>query len=360
MRKMDSLRLPTVSREPVKKEFKNGKSDFIGRQPGDTSPILYLSGTAGTKDWDEAKFTRATGGKWRCFSYAYTGEDSPLRARRHMKSLEWCMTHGGRVFMDSGAHSFHNLRSKGSTMARTVDKASRGKFVDELQERFILGYAAYIKECYAKGWHFDFYVTFDCEKRCKVIRRMTDQLFELGIYPVPVYHGDSSLDWVRRYIDDGHKIIGVGVNRIGKNQPDGVRRYHESVFNLTEKHGIACHGFAVTGDMMWEFPWYSCDSTTWLKAAAYGKLVDIIPEKQRVALVHVSSRAISSGYGTVEGLSPGVQKYLRDKVEKEGYDYDRIRTDLLYRATYNAKMFMQAIKLRSRNKLKWQAWTSVI
>lgn len=345
----------------VKRKYTNGVSDFIGVQPKDPKPIIYLSGTAGASTWSEADFTKATGCHYRCFSYAYTGPDSPMRANRHMESLMWCLKNNVHVFMDSGAHSFHNFRYRqNSGPFKNLPKSERHVLIDKMMKDFTVNYAAYIRWCYGQKLHYDFYVTFDAVKECARIRAITKELFGLGIYPVPVYHGDQSLDYVRKYIDDGHKIIGVGFSKIGKNSPDAVHRYYDSVMKLTESKGVACHGFAVTGDIMFRFPWYSVDSTTWLKAAAYGKIVDIMPEKQRVALIHVSSRAISGGYGTVEGLSPEVQRYLKDKVEREGFDFDKVRTDLCYRATYNAKIMVDAVEANRRRNLKWKSWTPVI
>lgn len=312
--------------------------------------------------WTEQDFLKLTDCRYRCFSYAYTGYDSPLKAPRHIAAMDWCIQNGVHVFMDSGAHSFHNFRYRRKGFAAKLSREEVAKQVDIVTKQFGQGFLNYIKWCYSHDRYFDFYVTFDADRDAPFCWDITNEYFKKGIYPVPVYHGDSPLVWVKKYIDQGHKLIGVGIDRRGKSSATAVRRYYDSVISLCEKHGVKCHGFAVTGDLMFQFPWYSVDSTTWIKAAAYGKLLDIIPEKQRVALIHVSERALGQGYGTVEGLSPSVRKYLRDMTESKGFDFDKLRKDFYYRTYYNAKVMMDAVAAHSKrlSNSEWRSWKSVL
>jgi hypothetical protein len=243
-----------------------------------------------------------------------------------------------------------------------VDHGQRVAAATALAEKYLRNYSSYVKWCYQNNMYFDFYVTLDWKKRCSAIYKVTEELFkDHGIHPVPVYHGDSPLYWVEKYIGEGHRILGIGNDGNTKTSNDDLRRYYSTVFDLAEKNNVKLHGFAVTGDFMFEFPWYSVDSTTWLKAAAFGKILDIRPEKQRVALIHVSSRcSTKTSYGAVEGLAKEVQRALRDQVEAEGFDFDRVRTDLCYRATYNAKITVRAVKEHSKKKLKWESWKPLV
>lgn len=349
---------------PVKKIYNNGKSDFIGPIKGEVSPILYLSGSTGAHGITEDMLTKASGSNLRCFSFAYTGTESPVYAKVQADALHECMEKGYRIFLDSGGHTFHNFRYKDwgrkKLGLQDMARADRVQALDKIMRHFLVAYAAYVKKCYAAGYTFDFYVTFDAERRCELIRELTDQLFDLGIHPVPVYHGDASLDYVRRYIDEGHQLIGVGTSFEGKRNKIGRQRYYASVIELCDKHKVKCHGFAITGDMMFQFPWYSVDSTTWLKCAAYGKILEFLPERQRISTIHVSSRFVNQNYGSLEQLSPEVQKYIRGKVEAQGFDWDRIRIDLGYRATYNAKQFNDALIVHTKKPVSVTTWKSVI
>lgn len=652
--------------------YKNGKSDFVGVIDSDPHPILYLSGSTGAHGVNEDMLTKVSGSNFRCFSFAYTGTESPVYAKVQADALHECMEKGYRIFLDSGGHTFHNFRYKNWGMKKLglvdMPRADRAKALDKLMRHFLESYALYVKKCYDAGYAFDFYVTFDAERRCALIRELTDELFKLGIHPVPVYHGDASLDYVRRYIDEGHKLIGVGTSLEGKRNKLTRQRYYASVIELCGKHNVKCHGFAITGDMMFQFPWYcftpshkvltkdgwkyssqvrqgtevlafdngvakwepikkihlydvkdidlsvitsrkvsaettmnhrwkvlkqhgrlankdyevvtsaeldnsrvsiplrgeyggaphklfsdelvklaawvftegtiragevgiyqktprfvkrvqgllesmginfsrskgkdgcyyfrirskivrnvlasildadnskkisssflqtltseqlklfvreavygdgvvssmkcsyfsqkagprsesfqvavllagyalsvrsakgqdtmcirsldstsvvgkvstkkysgaiwcpsvqsgalfvkhngrvyisgnSVDSTTWLKCAAYGKILEFLPERQRISTIHVSSRFVNQNYGSLEQLSPRVQKSLRDKVEAQEFDWDKIRIDLGYRALYNAKQFTDALKLHTKKPVSMETWKSVI
>lgn len=346
--------IPENIPDKVKRYYPNsGQSDWIGSQEGDTKPICYLSGAMGAKGWNEDEFRIKTGAMFRCFSFAYCGFGSPLFQGRHASALDNCLSNGVRVFLDSGAHSFHKLRyydshSKGLTSAEKMKKA------DQLTETFLVAFAKYTRHCYVSERRFDFVVTFDHEKSCPVIFEVTKRLKEqLGIWPIPAYHGDQGIQWVHKYADLGHKLIGVGLHRIGKNTKDTLRRYYSSVLHTCDKLGMKCHGFAVTGDIMFDpdFPFYSVDSTSYLKAAAYGKILDIRPEKQRVALIHVSKTYCkSSQYGTIDALSPETAKYLRDQVESRGFDFDKVRSNQAARTLYNAKVTVEAISNTVKRK----------
>jgi hypothetical protein len=341
--------------------YGNGKSDWVGRRKEDTSPILYMSGTL-MGSFDEREFFKMSGCRHRCFSYAYCGYGSPLASRRYLTSLDICLELGVSVFLDSGAHSFHNMIHRGQTIGGKLSPSGRRAKVLAMVDPFLDGYSKYLRWCSKEGKNFDFYVTLDADKDCPLIYECTKKLEKLGTRPVPVYHGDQSIDWVKRYIDEGHQIIGVGIHRVGKPSRDSVRRYYDTVLTFCDKQKVACHGFAVTGDIMFEFPFYSADSTTWLKAAAYGKILDIRPEKQRTALIHVSRTfSARSPFGQLDNLAKSVRKYLRDQVELRGFDWERIRIDMAYRATYNARILVEAIKTNTaKAHTEHSRWTSVV
>lgn len=326
----------------------SGASDWIGIKKGDPSPIVYFSGTASSKEWDEDLFSKKTGARFRCLSYAYAGPNSPMFMRRYLDSIETFRKNKVRVMLDSGAHSFHKMMMFGSNLSEDFSKEQREAEVTKTVDYFIGAYVDYVKVCYQDNILFDWYVTLDYRKHCPTIYKVTQQLMKRGIWPVPAYHGDQDILWLKRYISDGHKLVGIGMEHLGKRTPDAKRRYYDQVFNLCVAKGVSCHGFALTGDLMFQYPWYSCDSTTYLKAAAYGKILDIIPEKQRVALIHITPnfcKALS-----FDNLCKSVRKQIRNSVEAKGYDFDKLRESLFYRAMYNAEITLAAVRKHMERK----------
>jgi len=313
-----------------------GGSDWTGTSVKDPKPIFYLSGTLSGKGQTEEKFFAATGYKYRCISFAYCSATAPFFDRRHYHALNFCLSNGHRIFLDSGAHSFHTLIYR-KGVVRGKSQVDRLGSVEEQAKQFMSLYADYVR---ATRGLFDFYVTFDWRRHCPTIWKATAELQDMGIRPVPVYHGDHSLTWFEKYADAGHKIMGLGLNQIGKNSRKDVRFYYDQVFTCANRYNIKLHGFAVTGPIAFDYPFWSVDSTTWIKAAAYGKIVTTAPSRRRISLVHISTtEAKSSGYGTVDGLNKDTYKFLRDLVEKDGFDFEELRRSIPARAIYNAITF---------------------
>jgi len=93
-----------------------------------------------------------------------------------------------------------------------------------------------------------------------------------GIQPLPVYHFGEDIKWLHRYMDE-YEYIGIG----GLGQyisRSAYTKFADRVFKILEDGGNKwkTHGFAMTSiDLAYRYPWYSVDSTTWLKLAIYGR-----------------------------------------------------------------------------------------
>jgi hypothetical protein len=108
---------------------------------------------------------------------------------------------------------------------------------------------------------------------------------EHGLKLVPVVHHGASIKWVDKYLERGHDIIGLGgmARRMGREE---LMQWLDRVFfHLCPstngfKPIVRLHGFAVTAwEHMVRYPWFSVDSTSWVKYSAYGWL--ILPDWKR-------------------------------------------------------------------------------
>lgn len=341
-----------------KKKYKdNGKADWIGVQKDDPTPIVYFSGTCASDEFPESAFVDMAHMRFRCLSYAYAGPGSPLFQKRFLRSMKFCLENNIRVFLDSGGYTFHEINRK----------LAAGKGVKTFQnqdfsiETYTANYVKYLKAMYGKNETFDFYVGIDSIKQAKRIYEDHKALEATGVCPIPVYHGDASMDWVQRYIDEGHRLIGVGLDRLGKSNKFRLRQYYSTVLDYCAKRGVQCHGFAVTGDLMYEFPFYSVDSTSWVKAAAYGKIIDWRADKHRVALIHVSNESRGKLLTTSLSKIPKQGfKELRTRTEALGFDLERLQKSFHYRCLYNARVTVESIKQNQASLMKWRKWESVL
>src|SRR5579863_480910 len=137
--------------DKVKAIHKNGVSDWVGKKPEDTKPILYVSSVAGESGWQDSEFDKFTGIIHKCYSYAYAGESSPMYVKKHKIFLNKAFKRGNKIFMDSGAHSIHRMLRSGKTLAlrNNVAKEQRKQFVEYVTEEWAIRYAEYIRWCYA-------------------------------------------------------------------------------------------------------------------------------------------------------------------------------------------------------------------
>lgn len=298
-------------------------------------PLIYFSGgpASSAKEEDIIK----QGAKYRCFSYAYTCKDGFYYQKPTARALSISVENDLGVMMDSGAASFHNLQKKG---LRKLGGKYSVRHEGELKDLVINSYVKYVKK-ERKNW--DFYLTFDYLKQCPIIYDVTKELEKKGIRPVPVYHGDQSTEWLTRYCSEGHKLICLGsVKRNAKT----YRLYFDKCFNIAAKHGVVLHGLAITSlSLMFGFPWYSVDSATWAKVAAYGCILctsDTVNDT--FGYIHMTDRRHGQSRGVEYlDLSKTQKKSIEREVNDCGFDIHDLCTDSGVRSLYNVYVFANKI-----------------
>lgn len=99
-------------------------------------------------------------------------------------------------------------------------------------------------------------------------------LEDLGCKVQPVFHCREDDKWLKKYLDEGYDYI-----FIGGMVPETTKWLHgwlDHIWHhyLTNPDGTArikVHGFGLTSlPLMFKYPWYSVDSTTWRAQAAFG------------------------------------------------------------------------------------------
>lgn len=175
------------------------------------------------------------------------------------------------TIIDSGAHSWTNkLFKKSKRDGGRIDwSIYKGKEFWDYVDR----YAKFIKE-----WKdsFDYYVNVDAIRNPEITWKVQKYLEdEHGLNPMPVVHFNTPLKWVAKYIEDGYDYIGMG-GPVGKNPytPWADRAWNLICDGPGRLPQARIHGFAVTTHkMISRYPWFSCDSVTWKKAAYFGQAV---------------------------------------------------------------------------------------
>lgn len=173
---------------------------------------------------------------------------------------------------------------------------------------------------------------------------------EFGIKPMPVFHMGETFDWLRRMIDHGCDYIGISPANDRTTQQKQL--WLDQVFSMiTDDEGwpiIKTHGFGVTSvPILFRYPWYSADSTSWMLFGAYGMILvpqwgrngfryDISPHS---IVVSAESKQKQFEGKHFESFGASTQEHIRAYVEACGTTMEAVQTDYLGRALVNAKFF---------------------
>ncbi len=252
-----------------------------------------------------------------------------------------------RFFLDSGAYSAW----------------SKGAIID------IDEYCAFIK---ANIEHIEVYASLDAipgeagriatetERAEAAEKSWANYLYMVGegLDPLPVYHYGEDPRYLKRMLDYGCNYIGIG----GLVGVSGTlrRAWLDRVFDLiTNKDGmplVRTHGFGMTSiPLIFRYPWYSVDSTTWIKITATGAVylpaqVDgqfVFDQVPSVISVSTSNdKQKQSGKGG-NSLPPSTRLILDQWLAECGKTYAEVASDYYHRAVCNVIFFRKVSETKA-------------
>jgi len=326
----------------------------------DDLPHVYLALSITNPTEVDQQWLRGTGCRYRCVNFAYVVPEAFSYAERARAAYINSIKNKIHLMVDSSAFSFHNFAMKQTAKIRasaSVGSMSRGKTIEELREEVI---SQYIKFCKSDSRYWDFAVTFDFVKECSKIYAMTKRLERAGLKVSPVYHGDSPLSWLKRYLDEGYKHIGIGTLPWRKSDWKAEKAYYESIFELTSKYsGVKLHAFAMTSiSISMSYPWHSVDSSSWSRSSGYGCICLPDLERCRMTTVQVSTAAghRNNPQNMFDSLAPSVQKEIKRKVEERGFDFGMLQTSPHYRFIFNGQVFSRLNDFKPYVQQKHKQW----
>lgn len=135
---------------------------------------------------------------------------------------------------------------------------------------------------------------------------------EKGLRPLPVFHAGSDLKYLRIYVE---QVDYICLGAVASLDEEARIRNLDMLWKdfLIDKDGmpkVKVHALGVTSvPLMLRYPWYSVDSTTWLKVGMYGNV--FIPKvvngeyvyNQRPLVVSVSTNSPGVVYGDTKHIS---------------------------------------------------------
>ncbi len=177
-------------------------------------------------------------------------------------------------FLDSGAYSQKTKALK--YFKQTGDRwgyYDSPEFWEYMQE-----YVNYVKR---HEIALDLYANIDVIGNAELSWRNQQWLEAKGIKPLPVIHfgTDPDLKWLKHYIALKYPVIGLGGMAVTGQRRYGTRKWLQKCFEhiCNNKQHLPCvkiHGFGLTDyRMMVRYPFFSTDSTTWIKRGAFGEIL---------------------------------------------------------------------------------------
>ena len=183
-------------------------------------------------------------------------------------------------FLDSGAFS---LRPKAIAFAAKTGRSLWDFYNTAEFWKYMQRYVSFVKKYQIA---IDLYANVDVIGNADLTWRNQQWLERHGLHPVPVvrYGTDPNLKWLKHYVEKGYDLIGLG-GLVGKTGRPGCKAWIDKCFdylcdNPKRLPRVKIHGFGVTNyHLMIRYPWWSVDSTTWLKVGGFGNI--LVPHKRQ-------------------------------------------------------------------------------
>ena len=170
-----------------------------------------------------------------------------------------------------------------------------------------------------------------------------------GVRPLPCFHAGEDERYLEYYVKNYDYItLGGMVGASTKQLMIWLDRMWDKY--LTDGSGnprIKVHGFGITSiPLMERYPWWSCDSSSWIQSAAFGSV--ITPEHGPMAVSDKSPSRHDAGQH-VSNLTPIEQRSIHEMFQREGFEYERLSTIYESRAVYNLRAFGEINKQIDRD-----------
>lgn len=190
---------------------------------------------------------------------------------------------------------------------------------------------------------------------------------------VHVFHQGEPFSWLEKLMAYNDKLIAEGKEGlyIGLS-PANDRTTKQKILWLercmpfiTAKDGSArvkWHGFGVTSfDILRRYPWYTADSTSWMRPGAYGQIRVPLPDKKYIdskfQVSVTAGSAVSQASRHYGSLSPEEKDWVQQYLKKMELTIEDVAQDenlgVLARQTINIHYFKEVEKELNEMDTRW-------
>lgn len=165
-----------------------------------------------------------------------------------------------------------------------------------------------------------------------------------GVRALPCFHQGEDTRYLEWYIKNYDYITLGGM--VGSSTKQ-LRVWLDRVFNdfiigPSGEPRLKVHGFGITSvELMERYPWYSCDSSSWIQTAAFGNVFMPLGGENIGFQISVSEKSPSRHDRNqhLVTLDPISQQWVFDTLAEQGFTYERLSTVYESRAAYNLWSF---------------------
>jgi hypothetical protein len=286
---------------------------------------LYLAGEREGSKNDTINIWRNA--KRRLFSYYYHG----YKLDGNVPSVHIDGARHLDLFLDSGAFTAF-------TKKETIDPERYADFVKKTRP-----YWSVVSSLDVIG---------EGEAAAKASYDVFRRLLALGAEVIPVFHVREPDHWLQRYLSEGHTYLAIG--GMVPEETSWLMDRLDGLWGhvLTHPDGrpkVQVHGFGLTTkSLMFRYPWYSVDSTSWLMHGVYGGVLLPIPGHgyQSVLFSHLresESRKMNGWHFhsfTLTADDPR-RRVLEQVVEKYGVTVEQLAETYQFRDMVNAAVYQE-------------------
>jgi len=223
---------------------------------------------------------------------------------------------GARVFLDSGAFSAYTL-GVSLSVADYVDYIQRNMDIIRVEDGALMA------------------SVLDGIGDPLATYRNQLEMEARGVRPLPCFHAGEDERYLDYYVAN-YEYITLG-GMVGASTAQLMtwldRVWNKHLVDGSGRAKIKVHGFGITSiPLMESYPWYSCDSSSWVQTAAFGGVM--LPEHGPMSVSEKSPSRHDAGQHATT-LSALEQQYVFGLLEANGFTYERLSTVYESRFAWN-------------------------
>lgn len=160
-----------------------------------------------------------------------------------------------------------------------------------------------------------------------------------GVRPLPCFHSGEDERYLEWYVQNYDYITLGGM--VGASAKQLIvwldRMWDRYLLDKSGRPRCKVHGFGITSiQIMERYPWYSCDSSSWIQTAAFGNI--LTAEFGQLSVSGKSPARHDAGQH-VTTLSQIEIEHVLQTLERQGFTYERLSQVYESRAAYNLWAF---------------------